>query len=289
MMGNARRSASNAQATRGGERRWSALVAALATALLLGSGSAFAEEPAPEGWRFSIAPYLWATSLNGDVSVRGRTVSVDESFTDILQATDSIIGIEGHGEAWHDNWGLYVDGIYNRLDVSDDDREFVSFDNVTEISIVELGLLYRVGNWALASGWSGQPPDGPQLSLDAYAGARYTSLETESKLRVFNQTFRSTGDKEWVDPLFGARAVLDLDRHWQMLLSGDIGGFGAGSEFTWSATGLIGYRYSLFGLDMTSLAGYKALYQDYEDGSGSNKFKWDMTLHGPIIGTVIRF
>lgn len=285
----ARRSVPPARAARGFEGRWLKVAAVLATVLLLGGESARAEEPPAEGWRFTIAPYLWATALEGDITVRGRKASVDESFIDILQATDSIIGIEGHGEAWNDNWGFYVDGIYNRLGVEDDGRSLVSFENVTEISILEVGMLYRIGTWPLASGWSGQPPDGPTLALDAYAGARYTSLETENKLTVGNLTFKSDGDQEWVDPILGARAVLDLDRHWQMMLSGDIGGFGAGTDFTWSAMGLLGYRYSLFGIDMTSMAGYKALYQDYEDGSGSGRFEWDMTLHGPIIGTVIRF
>ena len=40
----------------------------------------------------------------------------------------------------------------------------------------------------------------------------------------------------------------------------------------------------------TSLAaGYRALYQDYTDGSGRNKFKWNMTLHGPVLGLVVPF
>ncbi|MGE3967373.1 MAG: hypothetical protein AB7F08_03980 [Dongiaceae bacterium] len=285
----ARRSALRARAARGFEGRWLTLAAALAAALLLGSESARAEDPPAEGWRFTIAPYLWATTLEGDVTVRGRKASVDESFIDILQATDSIIGIEGRGEAWNDNWGFYVDGIYNRLDVENDERPLVSFEIVTELSILEAGMLYRIGTWPLASGWSGRPPDGPTLELDAYAGARYTSLEIENKLTVGNTIFKADGDRDWVDPILGARAILDLDRRWQMMLGGDIGGFGAGANFTWSALGLVGYRYSLFGIDMTSVAGYKALYQDYDHGSGSDRFEWDMTLHGPIIGTVIRF
>ena len=32
------------------------------------------------------------------------------------------------------------------------------------------------------------------------------------------------------------------------------------------------------------LGGYRAMYQDYTDGSGDNKFEWNVTLHGPILG-----
>jgi hypothetical protein len=63
-----------------------------------------------------------------------------------------------------------------------------------------------------------------------------------------------------------------------------------GSDFAWNAFGLIGYRFGLFGEDNARvLAGYRALSQDYTDGSGRNKFKWDITMHGPILGLDIGF
>jgi hypothetical protein len=53
---------------------------------------------------------------------------------------------------------------------------------------------------------------------------------------------------------------------------------------------LIGYQFSLFGEDNARVfAGYRALSQDYTDGSGNDKFEWDVTLHGPILGLGIRF
>lgn len=272
-------------------RRW--IGSALAATFLLQAASALADEPAPAGWTFSIAPYLWATSLDGDLKLRGRSVDVDASFQDILKESDSIIGIEGHGEAWNGDWGLYIDGVYNRIDTEDaadvDALIDIKLENVTELSIVEAGLLYRIGKWPLASGWSGSAPDGPTLELDAYGGARYTALDVENKVTIGPLTFKEDGSKDWVDPFLGARAILNLDRHWRLMLGGDVGGFGVGSDFTWSALGLVGYQYELFGLDLTSVFGYKALYQDYEDGSGSNRFEWDMTLHGPIMGTIVRF
>jgi hypothetical protein len=42
---------------------------------------------------------------------------------------------------------------------------------------------------------------------------------------------------------------------------------------------LIGYRFGLFGEDNARIVGgYRAMYQDYTDGCGDNKFKWDVTL-----------
>jgi len=34
---------------------------------------------------------------------------------------------------------------------------------------------------------------------------------------------------------------------------------------------------------------YRALYQDFEDGTGANKFAYDVRTHGPVLGIVIRF
>jgi hypothetical protein len=31
------------------------------------------------------------------------------------------------------------------------------------------------------------------------------------------------------------------------------------------------------------------MYQDYTNGSGDNKFEWDVTLHGPLLGLGIEF
>ena len=71
----------------------------------------------------------------------------------------------------------------------------------------------------------------------------------------------------------------------------DIGGFGVGSDFAWHAWGLLGYRFSLFSKDNNAavFGGYRALSWDYTDGSGEDKFEWDVTLYGPILGLQIGF
>ncbi len=52
----------------------------------------------------------------------------------------------------------------------------------------------------------------------------------------------------------------------------------------------MGYRIGLFGDDNARIqAGYRARYQDYSSGSGNNKFKWDVTLHGPTLALTVDF
>ena len=89
------------------------------------------------------------------------------------------------------------------------------------------------------------------------------------------------GKKKWVDPMFGLRWYWKFADKWALITRGDVGGFGAGSDFAWSAGGVIDWRpWKHVGF----LVGYRALYMDYEDGSGSEKFAFDATMHGPLLG-----
>jgi hypothetical protein len=152
-----------------------------------------------------------------------------------------------------------------------------------------LGGYYRLGTWDLAD-HSGKKT--PSVTVDTFLGARYTYLDTKIDFEgVFSGFVNNIDeDKSWFEPLLGVRTIWDLNERWVLTMAGDIGGVAFGSDFAWSASGLIGYQFSLFGIDNARVfAGYRALSQDYTDGSGDDKFQWDVTLHGPILGMGIRF
>ena len=52
----------------------------------------------PNAWHVTFTPYLWAAGLYGDVTVRGVDATLDASFVDLLEATDTLVGLQGH--AW---------------------------------------------------------------------------------------------------------------------------------------------------------------------------------------------
>jgi hypothetical protein len=91
--------------------------------------------------------------------------------------------------------------------------------------------------------------------------------------------------KTWADPLVGLGGRLQLTDRWEAFAEGDVGGFGVGSDLTWSWTAGIGYGFELFGRPTFVRAGYRMLYQDYKDGG----FEWDVTYHGPVVGLTTRF
>ncbi len=256
----------------------------------LGFGSpVWAGDPEGIGWEFKATPYLWVVNFEGDMTVRGNTVSVDVNLFDIIEASDSIFALEGYFEARKGDWGGFVDGTYADLSMGGNAGPLSADVDVSYV-LLDFAAFYRVGTWPIGGGSGGATAsDGQDLSLEVLAGGRYTSLDVDLDISGGPMPISVGGNQDWVDPIVGARVFLNLSENFSFGVRGDIGGFGVGSDFTWNVAGLLFYDFDLLGRDASVVAGYRALYQDYEDGSGANKFAYDVTQHGPILGMVIRF
>ena len=90
-----------------------------------------------------------------------------------------------------------------------------------------------------------------------------------------------SASEDWIDPFIGARLRVDLTKKLMLGLRGDIGGFGIGSEFSWNASAVLGYRFTRL---ISAWVGYRALSVDYEKGGGFNSIEYDLIMHGPMIG-----
>jgi hypothetical protein len=242
---------------------------------------ASAEDPVSEDWQFQIAPYAWALAADGNATVKGHKSDVDLSFKDIWDELN--YGVMLEGEARKGRLGIKVNVLYANLGDSEH-VDGIKIDPDVNLFWGDIVGYYRLGPWDL-NGEGGD--DSPQLIVDPYAGIRYTYLDVDLD---FSPGPKVGADKDWVDPIVGLRTLWKLTPRWGVTAMGDIGGFGVGSDFSWQTTGLVTYRFSLFGdRDAKFAAGYRALYQDYSSGSGANKFEWDVTLHGPIFAFVIDF
>ncbi len=261
----------------------------VALTLTLFAPAVSAEEKAKEksDWEFQVAPYMWFISTSGDVTVKGQKSDLDLSFDDIWDELNIAAMLAFN--ARNGRWGFYGDIIYANLGDSDVEGPlgFVKIDPTIKLAWLTAGGFYRLGSWGLSEAAAKKAPT---VTMDVFAGARYTYLDIELDFKNVPQPTAS-GDKHWVDPLVGSRVILDLTQRWAISLDGSIGGFGVGSDFAWDAAGLIGYRFPLFSKENNAalFGGYRARYQDYTDGSGDDEFKWDVTLHGPILGMSIGF
>jgi hypothetical protein len=223
-------------------------------------------------------------ALNGDVTVKGQESDPDLSFNDIWDELN--IAAMLTFDARKGKWGFLGDMVVANLGKSTSgDR--IKIDPTVKLALLTAGVSYRLGTWNLTDT---PGKDLPAVTAEGLFSVRYTYLDVELDFKNVPLPDAS-GDKDWFDPLIGARAFIDLSDRWALAITGNIGGFGVGSDFTWGAMGTIGYRFRLFSEDNNArfAAGYRAIYQDYSEGSGSNKFEWDVTLHGPILGLVISF
>ena len=103
-------------------------------------------------------------------------------------------------------------------------------------------------------------------------------------------SFAHSGLIDWTDPFVGARIRHELAPGQEVVLRGDIGGFDAGSMFSWQA--LATYNRHLFdfkGFPVDAYLGFRALSVDYTQGSGFNKYTYDVVQYGPVAGATVHF
>ena len=241
----------------------------------------------PEGWEFQVQPWLWALSINGTATVMGTQSDVDIGFSDILDQLN--IGLFLQSEARYQRYGLITDFMY--ADLSTDEAVGpLSIEVDTDVLMATMAASYRLGPWGLGPDNYGprfRDRPGPILIVDPYIGFRYTSLEVDLDLRQGRDV---GGDQDWFEPIIGARSTVQFSPNWTLTTTGDIGGFGAGSDFAWQTLGVVGYNFDLFNhKDATVAAGYRALGQDYSSGGGADQFEWDVTYHGPLFSFSVRF
>jgi hypothetical protein len=245
--------------------------------LVLATASmARAADEDPTAVHVTITPYVWAAGIYGDVTVRGVDASPSASFLDILENTDSLVGLQGHLEVTRGRFGVFGDVFYVKTKV--EDAGTTGLDVTTRMWFVEFGGQYRLLDT--------RAERVPGFTFDIYGGGRYTDLELDLDTRGAPSVNQS---KDWIDPIVGGRLGVHFSEHVFLLFAGDVGGFGVGSDFAWSILGLFGYKWESGTVEWAILAGYKALGQDYTTGSGAQQFRWDIVMHGPVLGFSVRF
>ena len=81
----------------------------------LGPGAAYVEPAPVDPWKFSFTPYGWLTGINGNVTARGHTVDVDESFIEIAEKSDLFAALMGYFEARKGRFGFFTDAVWADL------------------------------------------------------------------------------------------------------------------------------------------------------------------------------
>jgi hypothetical protein len=226
-------------------------------------------------WKFVAAPYLWAMSIDGDVSLGSRTAEFSIDFVDdILSELD--FAALGHLEVQKGRWGFFFDNIYSDISAKGQTPlGEVKLDN--SLFVMEIGAIWQVTEWL------SNTPQKPSGVFELVGGVRYWDIENEIS---FSSNEKRERAADWTDPFVGARMLIPLSERFVLTVRSDVGGFGAGSDFSWNVVGLFGYEFTEM---ISAWAGYRAVGVEFEEGEGINRYEIDATFHGPILGAMFRF
>lgn len=220
-------------------------------------------------WRHELAPYVWGAGMSGETGVGNAIADVDMSFADILE--DLELGFMGVYRATKDRYSVTADIVFMGLGSTERGPGGVlKADIDMDQTAFEVDGGYEVMD-----------------RLTLLAGLRYVDLQVKTRITdPLGGVSEASSGENWVDPVVGALYDVPLSDAWSLMLRGDVGGFGVGSDFAWQAVAIVRWHVSP-SFDLT--AAYRYVDMDYENGDGAKKFVYDMSISGPAVGIIFKF
>jgi hypothetical protein len=177
-------------------------------------------------WHVAIGPYLWASSVDANVSLGSSTVSTGVDFLEIKR--HARYGVEALAEASYGRFAIYGDLLYGVVGI--DGARNVGPLMVTLDGAASSLLVDGLGGYRLAGG------DDALASLEVRGGVRYQRTAIAGSVNVSGADVSQQGYVDAAaDALAGARFTLHPLRRFSLAGTMDLGVFGD-SKLTWSAT-----------------------------------------------------
>lgn len=225
-------------------------------------------------WHFLAEPYIMFPYMSGEIGIRRLpSANVDASPVDIfgkLQFAGML-----YLEANTNSWAITSDLLYMSLS-----------QDVTPTTILESG---KAEAQQLAWEFAGLYRIASILEIGL--GGRVNFVQSDlniNRKEIGGGTTPLSGNisNTWIDPYIVMRLHGEFKGKWLYLFRVDAGGAGVGSVFSGQLQGYLGYQFSpLFHLK----AGYRLLYMDYEKGSGTDFFRYNMKIYGPTLNFGFNF
>jgi len=227
--------------------------------------------PAPEEntWKYSIAPYLWFSGIDGQAGVNGIVADIDAPIGDLVDFLD-FAGYLAF-EAQKGDWGYYADFEYLKLSGSESGPNGPLIDKIKtslEQFRIDAGIKYRIFH-------------NDNTTIHLTAGAQYIYFSTDLEIQGIQNT-SIDGSENWIDPVIGIALNHQFNDQWNAHVTANIGGFGVSSDSTWQVLAGVGYSINDC---WTLIGGYRHQYVDYENDG----FLYDLNIGGPILGAVYNF
>lgn len=242
--------------------------------------------------RFSVLGEFRYMSLSDGIGtntvVKKIDVRVDQTMADFGVAWRILENPRGYVDVTS---GVRYSRLYQRLTLQPNDERI---DGAVDGLAAVVGSQLRSRVAAALQSIEGRDPTLPVSPLDADAAARLaaavakikgTLAERKAQIKerlhdALDRTVARTDD--WFDPYIGLHGRYNLSDKFYLTAKGDIGGFGVGSDLSWTAEAALGCQLSP---RVSSEVGYRAYGVDYEkDG-----LLMDTITHGPQVTLGINF
>lgn len=232
--------------------------------LLVALGFASLAAPASAAdWDWTVAPYVWATSIRSDVETSRPPIegSSEVKFSDILDKLDGSLQV--HLEGRGDKVGMFADFTY--LGISDRRTgDFARTEADLDTRLLETALVWTPG---------GERDRG----LDVFGGIRFIDADIKVVIDPVNTELAGrvldVGDS-YLDAMLGVRYTWAPAERWRVTARGDLS---AGqTEGSWNASLMAHYKTT----HGAFLFGYRHLDVELEASGVRN----DLAMSGPLVG-----
>lgn len=229
-----------------------------------------AKAPELREWTFAIGPYVWASSVQADISLgnSGQSVGTGIDFVDIKRHAK--FGIELMSEARYGRFSLTGDFLYGVVAI-DGARDVGPVMVAVDGSASSL-LFDGVAGYLLAGG------DRAVLSIEARGGVRYQRTAVNASIGLDGSHVASPGMNDTAaDAIAGARVALRPFHRFAVAGAFDTRVFGMSSQ-TWSGSVDGSYQ---FGKRVLVSLGWRTLMTDRSNVS--------LTMFGPRAAVQLLF
>ncbi len=230
----------------------------------------------PDKWKFEITPFLWLPAVSGEIESSYLDKNFKVPAVDILSNLNGAFMINAEvskGKVFVSPSYIYTKvGTEKVLKTNDAGEEIISASPTLTINIA--GVIIGIHEVVCKN-----------LIIDPYLGFRYNSFKTIIAIDGIKETSSVEEKADFWDPVMGLRLLYFPHPRVPIMFKSDVGGFGIGSDFSWTATLNGGYTISpqvdLFG----GLTAYGTNFSD--DAKQGSTAGLKMAMYGFNVGVKI--
>lgn len=216
-------------------------------------------------WHFSLTPYLWLSNIGGAKTLDQEPgANIMNGFQTHIEDTMLATNWAARFEAGKGRWRALIN--FSRA----------SDGNPTEITNLGDGMHFDGRydlTWTTGEFFAAVQvgPFEEDHAFELYGGIRY--IKHEQKLSTDQNSSLTDITESWAEGALGFRYFTSLGRRFWAQFHSDIGGFGAGSNFSWTLGGELGFR-------LAKMVNLNLRYDYHEvefvnDKDGAERYIWD--------------